>query len=107
WAKGLACLESLAGEFPDEPNYRDALANHGLGFACFLESTGRGKEAEQLMRASLASALKLCEDFPDRPGTPHFPHNVVQGWLFLAGNLTQQGRLSEADEAFGAGDDML
>jgi tetratricopeptide (TPR) repeat protein len=100
WARGLASLESLAKDFPDEPNYRDALANHGLGFARFLESTGRVKEAEQLMRTSLASALRLCEDFPDRQGTPHFPHNVVQGWLFLAENLNQQGRLSEAEEYY-------
>jgi tetratricopeptide (TPR) repeat protein len=99
WGKGLACLESLCQDFPDEPNYRDALANHGLNFGEFLQSTGRVREAEQLLRASLASARQLCEDFPDRKGPPHFAHNVVQGWLFLAGNLYRQGRLGEAEEA--------
>ncbi|MFL5242123.1 MAG: protein kinase domain-containing protein [Gemmataceae bacterium] len=93
-------IQELVRDYPEEPNYRDALASATLHFAVLVSGQGDLKEAERLARQSLEIAQQLDREYPNKMTPPQYPANVARSLEWLANIQIRTGRMKEAEESY-------
>jgi tetratricopeptide (TPR) repeat protein len=96
----LSIIRQLAEEYPEEPNYRDALANQEISVAGLLCGRGKNQEGEKLYQTALETAEQLVREFPNRTALPEYSHNVVTALIDLGNLQMHDGRLKEAEASY-------
>lgn len=88
-------LESLVGNYPDEPGYRFRLAVllHELSFG--LKRAGDTKKAEEECRRSIDLLTILVSEFPD---VPNYRNRLAEAEYHLSEILEGFGRAEESEE---------
>jgi len=100
YRNGLAILEKLVADFPDEPDFRHRLAALQNSRGTLFGATGRAQQAEAVYRQALTVLEKLTDEFPADTG---FRHKQAIGHLNLGNLLTLAGRPREAVKAYHKG----
>src|SRR5262249_38132400 len=68
YGEALVLARQLTTEFPDQPEFRQALARTRNNQGILFHNTGRATEAEAAWVEAIALYKRLAVDFPSRPG---------------------------------------
>jgi tetratricopeptide (TPR) repeat protein/tRNA A-37 threonylcarbamoyl transferase component Bud32 len=93
----LNIIKGLLRDYPEEPNYRDALASATIHYAALVYNQGNLKESEQLAGECLRIALELDREYPNKMTPPYFLANAARSWEWLANIQRETGRPTEAE----------
>ena len=97
--KARRILLSLWGELvqdrPDGVGYLRSLATARIGFGAWLQTAGRGQDAEAMCRDGLVLREELAKSFPS---IPEYRRELEDGHRALADVLESTGRNEEAEQ---------
>ena len=87
--RSLQVIEDLARDFPDNPSWRDAVANQNINLGSMLIVLKRLDEARRHFERAQELATRLAAEYPDRPT---FARNSVLALDALAGMAGRSAR---------------
>jgi serine/threonine protein kinase/tetratricopeptide (TPR) repeat protein len=93
----IAMAHGLIDQFPNEPDYRLALAGTHQDLAEMLCDAGRLEEAETTYRRAEAVADELCSEFNENSEYSAVRYSIRSG---LSAVLRKRGHVHEADEIY-------
>ena len=94
--QALRLRQQLAAQFPDDPGYREELAQSYNNLGILLKNTGRPKEAEAAYRDSLTLYQQLTDQFP---ANVRYLHALAKTHNNRGVLLHETGRFSEAEQS--------
>jgi serine/threonine-protein kinase len=100
YGAALATITELVRDYPDEPNYQDALASATVHLGAEHFAREDYEEAERLARQALEIAEQLVRAYPDRHTPPHYPANVATSLVWLGHIRLVTRRAGEAEDCY-------
>jgi serine/threonine protein kinase/tetratricopeptide (TPR) repeat protein len=96
--------ETLAGQFPDHPDYPEEAADSQRTLADRLEADGRHEESEEIFRRLITTYEKLAADFPAnreyRAGITRSYANVIEVLLAQNKHAEAEATIRQAIDGF-------
>jgi serine/threonine protein kinase len=104
YRRAAELLEGLAKEVPDDPGYRESLADCLGHWGDLLRVRGSFEDAEQKSRRALVLWERLRQDFSDRPG---YRLHLATEYDRLLKAVAEQAKFGEAKQACNRAQSLL
>jgi serine/threonine-protein kinase len=93
----VASLRQLSTARPDDPDYREWLANSEMNLGNALFTTGQFEAGRKAFRDSIADYTTLTEKYPN---TSRYRFRLAQSWVMLGNSLASRGQPEEGEKAY-------